>query len=272
MSESNNESTNSCKKKNKLVINENEIIEKKDENLEKFINDTLLGDKEDCSIVLNNIDDLYIDHDETIKEKLDNSNIVRKSPDDLIVSMDKESEGISKELKELKEIKNDPLDLLEINIQQGSQLQKYIEDPTENDDLYNSIDKNKPTVTILNNIMKEIAEEIAFLKTWRRENFNLKDDISEISERRIVMLNKLVDTIDKREKLLTKSSRGKIDFYGEGFKNIFEDFLMTVEKTFTGVNIPEQFKNIFFAQLAKSMDGFEKKAENIYYGKKKLQK
>jgi len=252
-----------AEKGTKLNIKENEIIKEPSEEveIEKFAKEVLMEEKEEDN--LSSVECCI-----SSEEEEDSSiPIIKSSPDDLIEDVYKTG-GISKGLESVK-IKNDPIDLLSINVQQGSPLQKYIDDPVENDELYNSISNNKPTVTILNNIMKEIAEEAAFLKTWRRENFNLKDDMSEISERRIVMLNKLVDTIDKREKLLAKSSQGKIDFYGEGFKKIFEDFLMTVEKTFNNVSVPEQFKNIFFAQLAKSMDGFEKKAENIYYGKKK---
>lgn len=215
------------------------------------------------------IDDIKGDQKLFIKDIANKDNVDNTKSDDKIGKLYTDPLDVGKEMEKLKPKENDPTELLTVSIKTGSPLQKYIEDPTENDALYASIDNNEPTVTILNNIMKEIAEEAAFLKAWRKENFNLSDDISEISERRILMMNKLVETIDKRERIYSKSNQGKIDFYGEGFKKVFESFLKKVEKTFTDVNVPEQFRNIFFAQLAKEMDGFERSAENIYYGKKK---
>jgi hypothetical protein len=163
---------------------------------------------------------------------------------------------------------NDPDDILQVNVKPGGLLQRNIEDPTENDDLFSSIKNNDATSTILNYIMVEIAEEAAYLKTWRRENFNLKEDLSEISNKRILILKKLVDTIEKREKISNSKSTGKVDFHSENFQKVFSHFLHVVKDTFTEVNIPAQYEDIFFSQLAKALDGFEDTAEKIYHGKK----
>lgn len=163
---------------------------------------------------------------------------------------------------------NDPESVLKVNIQPGSQLQKLIEDPTLTDALYLSIQNNEATTTVLNHVMTEIAEEAAYLKTFRRENFNLSEDLSEISERRINILRKLVETIEKREKINSSKSSGKVDFHGEKFQKVFGHFLQIVKKTFKKVSIPPQYDDIFFSLLAKEMDGFEITAEKIYYNKK----
>ena len=62
---------------------------------------------------------------------------------------------------------------------------------------------------------------------------------------------------------------GKIDFFSDNFQRVLKNFLEIIQKTFRKVNIPSQFEDIFFSQLAKDFDNFEKKAEKIYYGKDK---
>jgi hypothetical protein len=165
-------------------------------------------------------------------------------------------------------VENDPDDILQVNIKPGSLLQRTIEDPTENDDLYRSLKNNDPTTTVLNHVMVEIAEEAAYLKTWRRENYNLKEDLSDISNKRILILKKLVETIEKKEKLNMSKASGRVDFHSENFQKVFGHFLEVVKSTFEKVNIPAQYDQIFFSQLAKDLDGFEDIAERIYSGKK----
>jgi len=163
---------------------------------------------------------------------------------------------------------NDPEDVLQVSIKPGSPLQRTIENPTENDDLYNSLKNHDSTTTVLNNIMVEIAEEAAYLKTWRRENYNLNDDLSEISNKRIIILKKLVETIEKKDKISNSKTNGKVDFHSENFQKVFEHFLQIVKNTLEKVNVPVQYGDIFLSQLAKDLDGFEDTAEKIYNGKK----
>lgn len=214
-----------------------------------------------------------IPEDEVIDKPLidkDNDPVVEESYEEGGMSVDKIMEDRLKCNEEITyDIVNDPSNLLDINIKKGSPLQKVIEDPTENDILYNSIKDEEPTITVLNNIMSEIAEELAYLKNWRKENFNYKEDMSEISFKRVRMLKELVSSLTEKEKIKNSKTDGKIDFYGDGFKNVFKYFLQIVQDTFKKVNIPTQFNDIFFTQLAKDMDGFEKKAEKIYSGKNK---
>lgn len=169
---------------------------------------------------------------------------------------------------EERKVINEPQDLMSINVKGGSQLQQLIEDPLETDELYLAIENDDPAPTILRNALKEYAEEIAYLKAWRKHNYKIDADItSEISEKRMKALFNITRTVLEREKIAAKQGKGKIDFHSENFSKVFQFFLQEVQETFKTVNIPEQYQKIFFPQLAKRLDGFEKKAEKIYYGK-----
>jgi len=165
---------------------------------------------------------------------------------------------------------NNPANLISVNLVNTS-IQKIIEDPTKNDILVESIKNDDPGITILNNIMVELAEEIAYMKAWRNNNFQIDKDVtSEIAEKRIKALNNLTMTVIQKAKIMNSGNKGKIDFYSENFSKIFEYFLKVVQDTFQKVGIPEQYRNIYLSELAKQLDGFEKTAEKIYSGKKKI--
>jgi len=164
---------------------------------------------------------------------------------------------------------SDPNKLLSVNLVNTS-IQKIIEDPTKNDRLVESIKNDDPGITILNNIMIELAEEIAYMKAWRNNNFQIDKDItSEVTEKRVKALNNLTMAVIEKVKIMNLGSKGKLDFYSENFSKVFEYFLKVVQDTFQKVGIPEQYRNIFLSELAKQLDGFEKTAEKIYNGKKK---
>jgi hypothetical protein len=154
-----------------------------------------------------------------------------------------------------------------VNVKKSAALDKFVGDPLDNDNLVSVVRSNKPTVTVLNAIMEEIAEEAAYIKAWRAANWDLSKDFSDTTFKRIKMLKSLVDTVSEKEKLRKASNVGKIDFHGESFQRVLKYFLETIQTTFKKINIPAQYENIFFPLLAKEFDGFEKKAEKIYYGK-----
>lgn len=154
-----------------------------------------------------------------------------------------------------------------VNITPGGQLSNIIANPLENDNLVAVIRDNKPTGTIMRAIMEEIAEEAAYIKAWRVDKWNTGEDLSDATFKRIKMLKHLVETIIEQEKLKKESVSGKVDFHGEAFKRVLKYFLETIQKTFRKVHIPVQFEDIFFTELAKAFDNFEKIAEKLYYGK-----
>jgi hypothetical protein len=156
---------------------------------------------------------------------------------------------------------------LAASVQKNNALQKFIGNPVENDSLVEVVRNGSSTTTVLNAVMEEIAEEAAFIKAWRNQNWDGGVDLSEATGKRIKMLRDLVETVVEREKLNNAKNVGKVDFQGENFQRVLKHFLEVIQKTFKKVNIPSQFEDIFFTQLAKEFDGFEKKAEKLYYGK-----
>lgn len=147
-------------------------------------------------------------------------------------------------------------------------VQTLIEDPTVVDPLYQSIKNDKSDEDIFKKIMLEYAEELAYLRSYRKQNFSLDiDKTSSVTEKRIKALEKLVDAISKRYYVLSNGGKGKIDFNSESFTRVFQKFLEQVQETFKKVGIPEQYSKIFFPELAKKLDGFEKIAEKVYYGR-----
>lgn len=154
-----------------------------------------------------------------------------------------------------------------INVRRDTALDKIIGDPRDNDVLLGVIRDNRPTSTILNSVMEEIAEEAAFIKAWRNKNWDSDKDLSDATLKRIKMLKNLVETITEREKLRREDNIGKVDFHGEAFQRVLKYFLEVIQKTFRKINIPKQYEDIFFPELGKEFDNFEKQAEKIYYGK-----
>jgi hypothetical protein len=156
-----------------------------------------------------------------------------------------------------------------INIKKNTALQSALSNPAENDALVDVIRREASSSTILNAVMEEMAEEAAFIKAWRNNNWDGTADLSEATGKRIKMLKDIVETLVEKEKLKKEKNVGKVDFYGDNFQRVLKHFLEVIQKTFKKVSIPAQFEDIFFTQLAKEFDGFEKSAEKIYYGKDK---
>lgn len=154
-----------------------------------------------------------------------------------------------------------------INVRKDAALDKIIGDPRDNDALLGVIRDNRPTSTVLNRVMEEIAEEAAFIKAWRNKNWDSDKDLSDATFKRIKMLKNLVETIIEKEKLRRENNIGKVDFHGEAFQRVLKYFLEVIQKTFRKINIPKQYEEIFFPELGKEFDNFEKQAEKIYYGK-----
>lgn len=155
------------------------------------------------------------------------------------------------------------------NITSNPGLATDLTDALDNDLLLDVVKRNRPTSTILDQLMEEIAEEAAFLKAWRNLNWNSKFDLSESSLKRVRMLKSLVDTLVEKEKIKNQKSIGKVDFHSDSFNRVLKYFLEVILDTFNKVGIPAQYYDIFFTELAKAFDGFEKKAEKLYYGKDK---
>lgn len=231
-----------------------------DKNLDIYEDEILKGPQEIVDILLDDAKSPYDINREFMSEvqaQLEQDESLKNAKNDII----------SPPLTRAQVIANTSQSVLNINVKPGSPLSKAISDPTENDNLLAVLRDNKPTNTVLKAIMEEIAEEAAYLKAWRNEHWASGEDLSESTFKRIKMLKHLVETIIEQEKLKKESVSGKVDFHGESFQRVLKYFLETIQKTFRKVHIPEQFEDIFFTELAKSFDNFEKNAERIYYGK-----
>jgi hypothetical protein len=162
-------------------------------------------------------------------------------------------------------IVNDPDELLQGATDPDSMVKQLMEDPTKNDTLYTVLKQEENTGVLLGNVMQEIAEELAYLKAYRRIHYIANEDISEVSLKRTKALESLVKALVEKDKL-KRGFDGKIDFYGEKFEKVMEFILTVVKEAFEKIGIPEQFNDIFFVQLAQDLEGFEKKVEKVYYG------
>jgi hypothetical protein len=158
---------------------------------------------------------------------------------------------------------------LSINVIPEEPLDRSLISPIENDKLLSTIKDRKSVNTVMNLVVEELAEEAAYLKAWRNEQWSSGNDVSAVTFKRIKTLKNLVDTLIEQDKLKKSNSIGKVDFYGEAFSRVLKYFLEVIQSTFHKVNIPAQYESIFFPELSKAFDNFEKKAERLYYGKEK---
>lgn len=160
---------------------------------------------------------------------------------------------------------NDPQDLLDGTINPNEIVQQLITDPTRNDALCSVVKRDDATNDIYKQVMREIAEELSYLKAYRKVHYLANADISEVSVKRVKALKTFVEILVEKDKAKNSAYDGKIDFSGERFEKVMEFILGMVKETFEKVGIPDQFNDIFFIQLAQNLEGFEKKVEKIYY-------
>lgn len=156
---------------------------------------------------------------------------------------------------------------LSINIIPEDPLDRSLTSPIENDQLLSTVKNNKSINRVMNIVVEELAEEAAYLKAWRNEQWCNGSDVSSVTFKRIKTLKNLVDTLIEQEKLKNNRAVAKIDFHGEAFGRVLKYFLEVIQKTFHTVDIPVQYETIFFTELAKAFEKFEKKAERLYHGK-----
>jgi hypothetical protein len=160
-------------------------------------------------------------------------------------------------------IVNDPDELLQGADNSENMVKQLMSDPTKNDVLCTMLKQEDNTSILLGSVMGEIAEELAYLKAYRRIHYIAGENISDVSLKRTKALESLVKSLVEKDKL-KHVSEGKIDFYGERFEKVMEFILTVVKEAFDKVGIPDQFSDIFFVQLAQDLEGFEKKVDKIY--------
>lgn len=112
---------------------------------------------------------------------------------------------------------------------------------------------------VLKAVMVGLGEEQASLKTLRVRKSNENKDTSHISLKRGTLLKYMSETLLQRQALTGRSE--SFDLRGPKFREIFKMFLQIVSDTFDQVNIPAEYKEIFFSALGKNLEGWEEKAE-----------
>jgi hypothetical protein len=145
-------------------------------------------------------------------------------------------------------------------------------DPAEGDTLCQLLDSNSTATSIYDQLIKEAAEDVAYLKESRNLQYRARLPIASVSEKRMKGLKTLGDLCALKDKELANLLGGNVDFRSEGFNKVFQFFLMRVGDTLndtlssqlTDKTRISKIHAVFFAKLQKSLDGFEDMAEDIY--------
>lgn len=114
---------------------------------------------------------------------------------------------------------------------------------------------------VLKAVLLGLAEEQQSLRSIRQKKEKENKDTSSISIKRGTLLKYMSETLIQRQALVGGSS--DLDLKGPKFREIIKMFLGIIADTFDEVKIPIEFRDMFFHALARSLDGWESKAEKI---------
>lgn len=175
---------------------------------------------------------------------------------------------------DLSTVAEDPLDKksLELVGDDDTADIEVVADPTEGNQLCELLDASVSASTVYDQLIKEAAEEVAYLKETRKLQYRARINHAGTSEKRMKGLKTLGDLCALKDKEVAALMGGNIDFRSEGFSKVFEFFLGKVGETLldtlsSSIGDPKAVKkvnSVFFAKLQKSLDGFETVAEEIY--------
>lgn len=112
---------------------------------------------------------------------------------------------------------------------------------------------------ILKAVIWGFAEEQASLKDLRKKRGKDGKDTSYISLKRGMLLKYMSETLIQKQALL--GATGEIDLRGPKFREVFKMFLEIISQTFDEVKIPAEYREMFFHQLSKNLEGWEERAE-----------
>jgi hypothetical protein len=141
-------------------------------------------------------------------------------------------------------------------------------DPTEGDVLYEAAILGSTSDSMYNNVIKEMAEELSFMKASREAQYKANGNFSSISDKRMKGLKTLAELVSLKDKELSQSVGAEVDFNGEGFKNITHLMLMMVKRAMEDSNFDSQSIQTFFGKMNKELIGYEAKARKVYNGEK----
>jgi hypothetical protein len=113
---------------------------------------------------------------------------------------------------------------------------------------------------VLKAVLLGLSEEQEALKKLR-ERQGADKDTSKISHKRGTLLKYMSETLIQRQALI--GGTGDLDLRGPKFREIIKMFFGIISDTFDQINIPPEYKSLFFQALSGNLEGWETKAEKI---------
>lgn len=127
-----------------------------------------------------------------------------------------------------------------------------------NDPICVAVKDDGATDNILKAVVWGFAEEQASLKSLREVKGKEGKDTSFISLKRGQILKFMSETLLQKQEL--QQTDTSFDLKSPKFREVFKIMLQNIADTFDQVKIPGEFKEMFFHQLSKNMEGWEDRA------------
>lgn len=131
----------------------------------------------------------------------------------------------------------------------------------EEDMILISIKDDDVPDNVLKAVLYGLAEEQSSLRSLRQTKGQDGKDTSHISIKRGMLLKYMSETLLQRQALVGTSS--EIDVRGPKFREIMKMFFEMINESFDMVNIPSEYRDLFFQAFSEKLEGWENKAEKI---------
>lgn len=146
-----------------------------------------------------------------------------------------------------------PASLVEVTVTQPVELAE--------DEICLAIREDEVPDAVLKAVILGLAEEQASLRTLRQKKQKDGKDSSYVSLKRGTLLKYMSETLLQRQALVGFS--GDFDLRGPKFREIFKMLLNIISETFDEVNVPIEYKEVFFHALSRNLEGWEERAEKL---------
>lgn len=137
--------------------------------------------------------------------------------------------------------------------------EKHLQD----DSLLDQVEEDPDSLTVLDEVMRELAEENSSLAYERREAERRGEDTTSISSKKVTTLKSLSEVyFKKRESLIDRS----FDFESDRFKSLLEFFFGKVRTAAQNANFSEEKITILFDKISDLFDedsGWKKEAKEF---------
>jgi len=146
-----------------------------------------------------------------------------------------------------------PAGLIEVAINQPEEL--------ADDEICIAIREDEVPDTVLKAVLWGLAEEQSSLRVLRQNKQGEGKDTSYISLKRGTLLKYMSETLLQRQALVGSST--EFDLKGPKFREVFKMLLGIISDTFEEINVPPEYKEMFFSALSKNLEGWEIRAEKV---------